>query len=96
MTAADTALIAGTTARRALSLRVQPGLLIAWLLVAVVIAWAIVPWLFTGYSGTVGVPRDKLLPRARSTGSARMSSAATSTRASSTARSTRSPARSSP
>lgn len=40
----------------------QPGLVLSWVVVVIAVAWAVVPWLFTGYSGTAGVPQDKLLP----------------------------------
>ncbi|MFC9560199.1 ABC transporter permease [Agromyces sp. NPDC056965] len=39
---------------------IRPGLVLAWLVIAVVIAWAIVPWLFTGQDPISGVPAEKL------------------------------------
>jgi len=42
--------------------RVPISLALAWLVVAVVLMWAIVPGLFTGYSGTEGVPGEQLRP----------------------------------
>ncbi len=45
---------AGTTRRRRFSV-FQPGLLLAWLVMAVVILWAVAPGLFTPYSGTEGI-----------------------------------------
>lgn len=38
------------------------SLALAWAMVALVLAWAIAPGLFTGYSGTEGVPGDQLQP----------------------------------
>jgi peptide/nickel transport system permease protein len=42
--------------------RLEPGLICAWLVIGVVVLWAIMPWVFTGYSATVGVPMQKLKP----------------------------------
>jgi peptide/nickel transport system permease protein len=42
--------------------RVSPWLAASWLVIATIVAWAVVPGLFTGYSGTVGTAREKLLP----------------------------------
>jgi peptide/nickel transport system permease protein len=42
--------------------RVAPGLTLSWLIIALVFAWAILPQLFTGYSGTEGVPGEQLQP----------------------------------
>jgi peptide/nickel transport system permease protein len=39
---------------------IRPGVVLAWLVIAVVIAWAIVPWLFTGQDPISGVPAEKL------------------------------------
>ncbi|PWC03650.1 ABC transporter permease [Agromyces badenianii] len=39
---------------------IRAGLVLAWLVIAVVIAWAIVPWLFTGQDPISGVPAEKL------------------------------------
>ncbi|MFE6964492.1 ABC transporter permease [Agromyces sp. NPDC057679] len=39
---------------------IRPGLVIAWIVIAVAIAWALVPWLFTGQDPLAGVPADKL------------------------------------
>jgi peptide/nickel transport system permease protein len=36
------------------------GLLLAWLVIAIVVLWALFPEWFTGYSGTVGVARQQL------------------------------------
>ncbi|WP_196810887.1 ABC transporter permease [Arthrobacter sp. 35W] len=47
---------------RPLLSRLQPGLLIAWLVVAVVLLWTVLPGWFTQYSGTAGMAREKLLP----------------------------------
>ena len=38
------------------------SLLLAWAMIALVLAWAVMPGLFTGYSGTEGVPGDQLQP----------------------------------
>jgi peptide/nickel transport system permease protein len=35
--------------------RIQPGLILAWLVIIVALLWALVPFVFTGYSGTDGV-----------------------------------------
>jgi peptide/nickel transport system permease protein len=40
----------------------EPGLICAWLVIVTVVLWAIIPWLFTDYSATVGVPMQKLKP----------------------------------
>ena len=42
--------------------RVPATLLIAWAVVFVVLSWAALPSLFTGYSGTEGVPGEQLRP----------------------------------
>jgi peptide/nickel transport system permease protein len=39
---------------------IRPGLVLAWLVIAVVIAWAVVPWVFTGQDPISGVPAEKL------------------------------------
>ncbi len=45
--------------------RVRPGLALAWLVIIVIVLWAIFPGLFTVYSGTDGVAGQQLLsPRA--------------------------------
>lgn len=41
---------------------VSPGLALSWLVIATVLAWALAPGLFTGYSGTEGVPGTQLRP----------------------------------
>lgn len=52
---------AGAPARLASRLRTfSPTLVLAWLVLGLVLAWAIVPWLFTGHDPLVGVPADKL------------------------------------
>lgn len=38
----------------------SPGLVLGWLVIAVVVAWAILPWLFTGQDPIAGVPAEKL------------------------------------
>ncbi|WP_157249789.1 ABC transporter permease [Nonomuraea typhae] len=35
---------------------------LSWLTIAVVVLWAIVPWVFTGHDPLAGVPADKLQP----------------------------------
>jgi peptide/nickel transport system permease protein len=48
-------------ARRRGRLRtIQPGLVLAWVVIAIVLAWAVVPGLFTSYDPLVGVPAEKL------------------------------------
>jgi peptide/nickel transport system permease protein len=42
--------------------RLEPGLVLAWLVIFLVLCWAIVPTLFTGYSGTEGVAGQQLRP----------------------------------
>jgi peptide/nickel transport system permease protein len=42
--------------------RVPISLALAWLVVAIVLLWAVMPGLFTGYSGTEGVPGAQLRP----------------------------------
>ncbi len=39
---------------------IHPSLVLAWIVLGLVLAWAIVPWLFTGHDPLVGVPADKL------------------------------------
>jgi peptide/nickel transport system permease protein len=39
---------------------VRAGLIIAWAIIGVVLLWAVVPGLFTGYNPLVGVPAEKL------------------------------------
>lgn len=41
--------------------RWHPGLVLAWAVVIVMLLWAVVPGLFTAYSGTVGVSGQQLL-----------------------------------
>lgn len=40
--------------------RLQPSLILAWLVISIVVVWALLPGLFTGYSGTEGVAAEKL------------------------------------
>jgi peptide/nickel transport system permease protein len=42
--------------------RAEPGLALAWLVVAMAVLWAALPSLFTPYSGTEGVAGEQLLP----------------------------------
>lgn len=42
--------------------RVEPGLVLAWLIVAVAIAWSTAPALFTSYSPVDGIPRQRRQP----------------------------------
>ena len=42
--------------------RVPISLALAWLIIAIVLLWAVVPGLFTAYSGTEGVPGQQLRP----------------------------------
>ncbi len=42
--------------------RVPITLALAWFVICVVLAWAIAPGVFTGYSGTEGVPGEQLQP----------------------------------
>ncbi len=72
--------------------RVPVTLLFAWTVVFIVLAWAALPQLFTGYSGTEGVPGNSSARPAPSMCWAPTGSAATSMRASSTARAIRCPA----
>ena len=39
---------------------VAPGLMLAWLLIVLVLVWAVLPSVFTGYSGTVGIAGQQL------------------------------------
>jgi len=39
---------------------IQPGLVLAWFIIAVVTLWALFPQWFTSYSGTVGIARQQL------------------------------------
>lgn len=41
--------------------RWQPGLVLAWVVVVLMLLWAVAPGLFTAYSGTVGVSGQQLL-----------------------------------
>ena len=40
---------------------IQPGLVLAWFVMAVVVLWALFPQWFTSYSATVGVARLRTL-----------------------------------
>lgn len=40
--------------------RLQPSLVLSWVVIAIVALWAAAPGLFTSYSGVAGVPREKL------------------------------------
>ncbi|MBN3496024.1 ABC transporter permease [Arthrobacter pascens] len=42
--------------------RIQPGLVLSWLVLGLVALWTIAPGLFTAHSATSGTARDKLLP----------------------------------
>lgn len=42
--------------------RAPPGLVLAWLVVAVVVLWALAPGLFAGQDPVAGVARERLLP----------------------------------
>ncbi len=42
--------------------RISPTLILAWLVIAVVVAWAVVPFLFSSANPTAGVPMDRLEP----------------------------------
>ena len=42
--------------------RLQPGLVLAWLVIATAVLWALFPELFTSHSGTVGIARQQLRP----------------------------------
>lgn len=42
--------------------KVQPGLVLAWIIILMVTGWALFPALFTGYSPTVGVAGNQLQP----------------------------------
>jgi len=54
-----------TQRRRWKPARLQAGLILAWLVMATVILWAIAPGLFTGYSGTEGIAgAQRLAPQA--------------------------------
>ena len=39
---------------------VQPGLVLSWSVIGVVVLWALIPQAFTSYSGTVGIARQQL------------------------------------
>jgi peptide/nickel transport system permease protein len=39
---------------------IRPDLVLAWAVIALAVAWAIVPWLFTGADPLAGVPAEKL------------------------------------
>ncbi|MBE9604339.1 ABC transporter permease [Acetobacteraceae bacterium H6797] len=40
--------------------RIQPGLVLAWAIMAIVVLWAIAPGLFTDYNPVAGMPRQRL------------------------------------
>lgn len=42
--------------------RVKPGLVLAWLILLLAIAWAIAPGFFTDYNPIAGMPRQRLQP----------------------------------
>lgn len=42
--------------------RLSPGLLLAWLVIAIVVLWAVAPALFTSFDPLQGIPREKLRP----------------------------------
>lgn len=39
---------------------IQPGLVLSWTVIAIVVLWALIPQAFTEYSGTVGIARQQL------------------------------------
>ncbi|WP_457090819.1 ABC transporter permease [Microvirga sp. P5_D2] len=39
---------------------IQPGLVLSWVVIAIVVLWALIPQAFTSYSGTVGIARQQL------------------------------------
>jgi peptide/nickel transport system permease protein len=43
-------------------LRLRPTLVLAWIVLVVVLLWAVAPALFTDYSAVSGTPQDRLLP----------------------------------
>jgi len=47
-------------ATRQFRLPVQPTLVLAWLIIAVAVAWAVAPGLFTPHSGTIGIAGNQL------------------------------------
>jgi peptide/nickel transport system permease protein len=54
------------TVNRLAALRMPPTVALAFVVIALVIAWSLVPNLFTSHDPTIGVPADKLLgPSAR-------------------------------
>ncbi|WP_213993405.1 ABC transporter permease [Sodalis sp. dw_96] len=54
-----------TPGERSRLFRGQPGLILSWLVMAVVILWAVAPGLFTSYSGTDGIAgAQRLAPAA--------------------------------
>lgn len=54
-----------TQRRRWKLTRLQPGLIMAWLVIVTVILWAVAPGWFTGYSGTEGIAgAQRLAPQA--------------------------------
>jgi peptide/nickel transport system permease protein len=42
--------------------RLSPSLVLAWIVIALVLLWAVFPGLFTGYSGVDGIAAQKLRP----------------------------------
>ncbi|WP_426321362.1 ABC transporter permease [Microbacterium sp. E-13] len=62
MTGAALTIRRPVTATRALAAVVPPTVVVSFLAVTVVLAWASVPTLFTSYDPAVGVPADKFLP----------------------------------
>ena len=42
--------------------RASPSVALSWLVLVVIVSWALVPWLYTGYSAVQGVPSEKMQP----------------------------------
>jgi len=40
--------------------RIAPGLLLAWAVILLALLWALLPWIFTSYSGTIGTAGQQL------------------------------------
>lgn len=38
----------------------NPSVALSWLVLAIIVSWALVPWLYTGYSPIQGVPSEKM------------------------------------
>jgi peptide/nickel transport system permease protein len=60
--AVEAVIDAGARPVRPRRFRISPTLILAWLVIVLVVAWAVAPFLFSSANPTAGVPMDRLEP----------------------------------